>query len=167
MVVPETLDNIVIAISRGIHSAYFGAVMYDKLPSKEVIHEAKSDIEYALGILNGEANTEIQKTARRLRVYLDIVQLLEEVPEEFWLREKEFTQAVSFFAYQYAQHYSEIKDGNVAKMLPDKYRMLEEKSRISTIAVVEGSDSHISKMLQVADKYIELLKLDYLKPSQP
>ena len=159
----QTLDDILIAISRGISSSYFEPPIMDKLPSKEVVQEAKDDIKYALTNLNGGDQPEIQKTARRFQTYLSIVELLEEIPEELWLKEKDFSRALSHFTFHYATMYQEIKVGNIGKMLPIKYKLIEEKSKISTSAVVEGSGSPISRMLQVADKYIELLKLDYIE----
>ena len=158
----ETLDQFLNGVNKGIVVGYFGpASVSNRLPSKYVIYEAEKDLEYILK-QPIPADGVDPKSSRRLEIYLDIIRLLKDIPEEVFLANKNLTHALHIYAAMYSNGFDLIKSGNVGYAFASKYALISERTGLEDrIASGEGNGS-TRKLIELIDKYIELLGVDYI-----
>ena len=144
------------AIHEGIRGSYISPFVYDKVPSKEILREAKLDLEAILASVPG---SEANKDILRLRKLSEIVELLIDIPEQTLIQTKEFVAALNACGKYHNVNYPEIIKGTGLGIIVPKYALIGALSKIEFDAAVEQSPG-IKKLVEVGKKYLELVNID-------
>ncbi|MFH1071895.1 MAG: hypothetical protein V1743_00520 [Nanoarchaeota archaeon] len=152
------IDAIVVEINKSIASTYFGHMDIYKSPSrKEIIEEARNDLETLLKKTQTQADT---LSFRRAYKFKEILDLLFEIPSEDLFREDEFTHELFLYANRYSLSFSDLKEKDMIPILSNKYALIGAKARLQDKVNFGGGNSSTQNMVAVADKYLELLRIE-------
>ena len=160
----ETIDNFLVEINKGISNSYFKTASGGKLPSKYIVNEAKADLEHILSLPIPSTGVD-SRSSRRLQIYLDIVRLLDNIPEQEFVSNRDLSLDLHLYTIVYSTRFPEIELGNVAVLFDQKYRLIDARTDLVNRQTAGMENGSTQKLIELIDKYIELLKVDY--SSQP
>lgn len=148
------LDDVLHGINFGISENYFRLAAHGSAPRKEILAEAKSDLEVVLSEFDvNNRNSSLLK----LRKYKEIVDLLEQIPDEILMERKQLSEVLEALTYSY--DIGRQNKSFIGIMIPHKYKLVGEKGKIQT-EIELGGNSSLRVLVELADRYIELLRLE-------
>lgn len=149
------LNNALEGIVYGTLHAYLKPLTDKHLPRKEVISEAKKDIQKVLEKVDSDGCT---VSIRRLKVYKSILDILEKLPSEDLARETNFTGAVGDFIEKFYLNTGSLERNELpSNLIRAKYVLIAEKANLEDVIRYGNSVKSDPVMVELGDKLLELL----------
>ena len=154
------LEQALIGINFGISENYYWPILTSKgFPSKEVLNEAKADIQHLLQQYPPVKDAGDLKNSRAIIKYGEIADLLLSIPEEHLIEEKEYSDSLYHLAQQFGISFSFIKRGDFGVILSQKYKLMATSSKFGAQQMTGVGNPSAGKLVELTKKYVELLNI--------